>query len=330
MFTRPSDVADADLVASLVDQWGLDVVDVEYLAVGFGSHHWRATTASQVSWFVTVDDLVAKRREPDEALLLTRARLVAALATAGALRDAGIEFVVAPVPADSGDIACNLGDRYVVAVYPLVHGVTYDYGNFTDDAHRDAVLRNIATLHCSPESCQRWALTDPLSIPRRAELFDACAHVHDRWISGPFADPARSLLATHAAAVARAFDTYDELAVTVRSQSQRFVLTHGEPHPANTITIEGGVLLIDWDTVMVAPPERDLWDLAGQDPSVKARYESLTGTRVDDNCVEMYRLAWDLSEVAIYISDFRRPHERTEDTSEAWQNLQHYLDPTRW
>ncbi len=329
MFTRPSDLADADLVAILFERWGLDVVSVEYLAVGFGSHHWRAATAHG-SWFVTVDDLIAKRRELDEALLATRERLVAALSTAGALRDAGVGFVVAPVRTGDGDIVCNLGDRYVVAVYPLVEGVTYDYGDFSDDAHRDAVVRNIAALHRAPKSCCRWALTDDLSIPRRAELFVACAEVHAPWTSGPFADPTRRLLARHADDVAGAFDTYDALAIKVSSQSQRFVLTHGEPHPANTITTGRGVVLIDWDTALIAPPERDLWDLVGQDPSVKARYESLAGTRVEDDSVEMYRLAWDLSEIAIYVSEFRQPHERNEDMSEAWQNLQHFLDPTRW
>ena len=56
----------------------------------------------------------------------------------------------------------------------------------------------------------------------------------------------------------------------------------------------------------------------------------MTGIRVDQAAIELYRLAWDLSEIAIYISDFRQPHEPTEDMSEAWENLQHYLDPTRW
>jgi spectinomycin phosphotransferase/16S rRNA (guanine(1405)-N(7))-methyltransferase len=120
------------------------------------------------------------------------------------------------------------------------------------------------------------------------------------------------------------------LAITVGSDPERFVLTHGEPHPANTITTERGVVLVDWDTALIAPPERDLWHLVAQEPSVAARYESLTNTRVDDDAVELYRLAWDLSETAIYISDIRQPHEATEDMTEAWQNLEHFLDPTRW
>lgn len=55
-----------------------------------------------------------------------------------------------------------------------------------------------------------------------------------------------------------------------------------------------------------------------------------TGSRVDDDSVVLYRLGWDLSEIAIYISDIRLPHEATEDMSEAWQNLQHFLNPTCW
>jgi spectinomycin phosphotransferase/16S rRNA (guanine(1405)-N(7))-methyltransferase len=108
------------------------------------------------------------------------------------------------------------------------------------------------------------------------------------------------------------------------------VLTHGEPHPANTITTEHGVVLVDWDTALLAPPERDLWDMIGEDASVAAQYEALTGVAIDPDAVELYRRAWDLAEVAIYVTELRRPHERTADVDESWTNLQQYLDPTRW
>ena len=52
-------------------EWGLDVVTLDYAAVGFGSHHWRAVSAFG-DRFVTVDDLVARRHD----------RLLAALRTA--------------------------------------------------------------------------------------------------------------------------------------------------------------------------------------------------------------------------------------------------------
>ena len=329
MFTRPTNVGDAEIVSVLGERWGLNVVTLAYLAVGFGSHHWRATTAAGM-WFVTLDDLVAKRREPGHDARDTRAQLVAALATAAALHDADFEFVVAPVPTRGGQMVCDLGDRYAVSVYPNIEGRTYDYGSYSDTAHRNAVLDNLARLHRAPVACRRLALTETFSISRRAELSASYSQLQTRWRTGPFADPARRLLAQHADAVAGAFKTYDALTIEVTAQSQRFVLTHGEPHPANTITTDDGVVLVDWDTTLIAPPERDLWDLVADEPTVSAEYEVLTGTTVNDDAVELYRLAWDLNEIAIYVSDFRRPHERTEDTSEAWQNLQHFLDPSRW
>ena len=49
--------------------------------------------------------------------------------------------------------------------------------------------------------------------------------------------------------------------------------------------------------------------MIGKGPSMATHYESLTGIGVDHDAAEMYRLAWELSEIAIYIGDFRRPHD---------------------
>jgi len=168
VFTRPVDVDDADLVMVLAREWAIDVAALRYLAIGFGSHHWQATTASG-NWFVTVDDLVAKRRD-DETVRTTGDHLLAALATARSLHDAGFEFVVAPTRTRSGQVAYYLGDRYLVAVYPFVRGQAFDYGSYSDASHRDAVLQLIATLHRSPAQCHEWATTETFAIARRGEL----------------------------------------------------------------------------------------------------------------------------------------------------------------
>ncbi len=35
-------------------------------------------------------------------------------------------------------------------------------------------------------------------------------------------------------------------------------------------------------------------------------------------------------DTCLYVTRFRRPHERCEDTAEAWEGLQQHLDPARW
>jgi len=99
-------------------------------------------------------------------------------------------------------------------------------------------------------------------------------------------------------------------------------VTHGEPHRANTITTSEGPVLVDWDTALIAPPERDLWALAGEGPGVLQAYETLTSVRPDRQALNLYRLAWDLAEIAIYVRDFREAHTENADTEVAWGGLQ--------
>ena len=67
----------------------------------------------------------------------------------------------------------------------------------------------------------------------------------------------------------------------------RGVLTHGEPHPGNTMLTAAGWLLIDWDTALVAPPERDLWSLDPGDGSILSAYADATGVRPLPRCIEL-------------------------------------------
>jgi hypothetical protein len=45
--------------------------------------------------------------------------------------------------------------------------------------------------------------------------------------------------------------------------------------------------------------------------------------------LDLYRLRWDVAEIAEYIAQFRSPHEESADTREAWKNLELFLDPPR-
>ena len=317
------------MVDALAAGWELRVDDIEYAPVGFGSFHWRATAGSQ-RWFVTVDDLQARRHAESEPLDGPRRRLTTALATARSLRDAGLEFVVAPIPSTAGHVVERVGERFSVALYPHVAGETYSWGGYPTRADRLAVIDLIVRLHGSPPSACGPALVDDLAIPGRDGLIAALADRTAPWSAGPFGEGARALLDRHAVAVRNLLGRYDELAARVRSRPERMVVTHGEPHRANTITTSGGVVLIDWDTALLAPPERDLWALAAEDPEVLGAYTAQTGATVDDDALDLYRMWWDLAEIAAYVGDFRRAHADTEDTRVAWAGLQGYLDPARW
>lgn len=101
MLTRPDDLLDAQLIEVIGASWGLRVDDLEYIAIGFGSYHWRAITGAGQR-FVTVDDLELKKRDQAEPVDASLRRLSSALETASILRQAGMDFVVAPVRDSAG------------------------------------------------------------------------------------------------------------------------------------------------------------------------------------------------------------------------------------
>jgi spectinomycin phosphotransferase/16S rRNA (guanine(1405)-N(7))-methyltransferase len=346
VLTPPDGLSEDMLVSALEGGWQVTPAALEYRAVGFGSHHWEVVDTTGTRWFVTVDDLVVRRRSPDEPLTRPLARLCASLAAAADLRNCGrqFNFVVAPVPALDGEPLTLASERFPVALYPLVEGQSFDWGEFSTPAHRRGVLDLLVAIHTAPAAASRLALPDDFAVPLRAELEaaldDGAVGTGDAASPGdsggavgaadygPYTQPSARLLAEHAAPVRRLLARYDEL-VAGRARPDRAVLTHGEPHPGNTMLGPAGWLLIDWDTVLVAPPERDLWSLDPGDGSILAAYAEATGAVPVPSMLELYRIRWDLADLALTFDGFRRPHSGSADDEESWRLLGSLLEGIR-
>jgi hypothetical protein len=321
MLTPPDGLPEPTLVSVLRRSWGMAVTSMQYRAVGWGSHHWEVADAAGPRWFVTVDELENKRLSASEPLAAGFARLRASLTAATDLRACGRMFAVAPVPARDGEPLMRVDGRFGVAVYPFVAGQSFDWGEFSSPAHRLSVLNLLVDLHTAPAAASRHALADDFTVPYRDELEAACAHVGDVADCGRYARPMSLLARQHAGPIQRLLARYDTLVRQARAGGARTVLTHGEPHPGNTMLTAGGWVLIDWDTALVAPPERDLWSLDPGDGSILDAYANATGTSPRPSLLELYRLRWDLADIAVDVSRFRRPHAGNIDDDQSWELL---------
>jgi len=319
--TPPDDLPEAALGPALGRWWGLAVASMKYQAVGWGSHHWEVTDTAGRRWFVNVDELESKRLAESEPLAAGFGRLRASLAAARDLRACGRTFVVAPVPACDGEPLARVSDRFGVALYPFIDGQSFDWGEFSSPAHRLGVLGLVAAVHTAPAAASRHALADDYAVPHRDELQAAGALAGHAADCGPYAHPASLLARQNAAPIQRLLARYDRLVTQARAASTRPVLTHGEPHPGNTMLTADGWLLIDWDTALVAPPERDLWSLDPGDGTILAAYASATGVSPRPALLDLYRLRWDIADIAMEVSRFRRPHVGSVDDDEAWELL---------
>ena len=320
MLAPPSHLDATALTAALEEGWAIGNPVLDYLPVGFGSHHWRATDADGRPWFITVD-------EHHDASTIEDLRR--AFSSASVLHQhAGLEFVLAPVSAMDGGVIRVLQDgQFTVSVTAWVNATPIGRGRFTSSDDRAQVLQLLGRLHAATSRI------DP-SVPSRIDLAladigtlrVALEDIDEPWSSGPFGEPARALLRSDQRRLSDALGRYDELVEQVLSESASWVVTHGEPHTANVLRGKDGTLhLIDWDTARLAPRERDLWMVI--EPATDLHpYRLETGeVPISAVALRLFRARWDLGEIAFYVPQFHRPHIDDPNTREAWDDLNMYL-----
>jgi aminoglycoside phosphotransferase (APT) family kinase protein len=330
VLTQPDDL-DEDLIRdALHDGWQFETTSLRYQAVGFGSHHWLAANGADDRLFVTIDDLAAKLSTAGDTTSAVFRRLTRAFQTAQSLqRDAGLVYVVAPVPDVHGLVLRRLTDRYSLVVHEYLAGaVAGDNGEFASDADRLAVIGLLTQIHGARAAAP---LADNFLLPNVDELKSALHQTTESWQAGPYGALARDVLAEHSRGVEVLLAAYRDLVARVATRPERMVITHGEPDAGNVLRTPSGFAFVDWEAALLAHPERDLWNLAEQTPAVLDAYSAATGVVIDADALALYRMHYDLAEIAGYIRYFRAPHAECEDAAGSWENLQYFLRPAeRW
>jgi spectinomycin phosphotransferase len=286
---RPAHLTDDVVLATVREHFDTEVVAVEHVPVGFGAWHWRADTAEGPALFLSLDP-PTPRHGPGT--------LQATYAAAAAL---DLPFVHAPVPTTSG--------RYTVALgADLLSATTWLPGRRPDTFGEDAADL-VRRLHAAPPPPGLRAWT-PLV---RADLASRLAETTSTpWHAGPFGEDARLAIREQLPAIAAW--THDYVDLCAGLDRSAYVATHGEPHVHNQWLTDDGLRLIDWESLILAPPERDLIgdgvaDQVDHDPDRR----------------RLFDLEWRLAEIEAYAEWLRAEHDDTEDVRTALGGLRHEL-----
>lgn len=249
----PNHVADRDVVETVRRQWDPEIDGVEHLPVGFGAHHWAATTGGERRLFVTYDGLL-HRHNADQ--------LENAYASAASLAEHGLEFVLAPCRARTGRFTVPLAEG-ALSVTRWLDGRSGD-GAFQHGDEVQATASMLELLHATapPPRIPAWTTLVPVSLADELRALLA-----QPWKTGPYALPARHELLDHLDDIARWASRYHALAERALSNRGTWVATHGEPHTANQIVTGAQRYLVDWESLKLAPPERDLHPLLEEELS---------------------------------------------------------------
>jgi spectinomycin phosphotransferase len=213
-----------------------------------------------------------------------------------------------------------VSDAWSLAVYPFIEGEPLGAGGWDGVSEASDAARIIGRLHraAPPRSLRRWSSV----IPGRGAVLAAFDGLRPSE-GGPYSDEAYVLLRLTREGVEAALAHHDGLVAQLINYDQPWVVSHGEPHSANFLRgFDGNIYLIDWDTVRLAPRERDY---AFEGAAYEAYREVAEPPPLRPEVRELFDLRWHLQDLCIYAQLLLGPHEGTEDDTKSWEGLQSEL-----
>lgn len=287
MLEKP-DLQDESIAACLRDRYGIPVAHLDFLPLGNDSNAWvyRVDADGGDAYFLKVKS----GRFSQSCLTIPRY-----------LRDQGIRQVVAPLPTLTGTLFMCL-EQFRLLLYPFIDGwVGMDVGlSDRQWAEFGAVLQKIHAT-CLPDWLSAQLRREDF-VPKWSDL----VRILSLGIDEPFADPYQRELAAFwrqrrheiAAIVSRT----KELGQMLQQQPLPLLLCHADIHTANIlIDQDDRLFLVDWDEALLAPRERDLMFVVGDDITHTRQaalfFDGYGSAEINSLALAYYRYEWVVQEI---------------------------------
>ena len=297
MLTEPT-LPDGALAALLAEEYGVRAARVAFLARG----------ADPNSAVYRVDG-------DDGAALFLKLRggpfAEASVALPRFLHERGIGAVVPPLATRSGRLWARLGD-FAAILMPFVAG---------DDGFAQPIsARGWGELGAALGALHRATPPPALAAIQPREDFSSrwCALVRQYQAlveREPFAEPVAARVAATMRAervtIDRLVGRAAALGARLRADPPSFVPCHADIHAGNVLTDADGALhIVDWDTAILAPKERDLMfigagisdDWRGPGPAALF-YAGYGDTTLDRAALAYYRCARAVEDIAFFCDE---------------------------
>lgn len=250
MLDRP-EIANDTILAALHTAFGLRMADLCFLPLGADTNTavYRAESADGIPYFV-------KLRLDDFQ--------VASLTVPRYLHEQSMQTVIPPLATLAGDLWTPLGNYHLI-LYPFVAGRPgYEQG--LSAAHWREFGTALQQLHATTlpallTGAIPHANFAPIWPAHMRRVLQAIEHIN---ADEPIVQALAAFLSTKRRDMVDLITTTERLAAHLRVDPPEFVLCHGDCHGWNLLIDEREQLyLVDWDTVLFAPKERDLMFIGG-------------------------------------------------------------------
>lgn len=196
-------------------------------------------------------------------LKLRRRFVPASVAVPALLAGQGVEAVLAPYPTHSGQFHASCAE-FTLSLTPFVTGVSGWEQELTPPQWRE-LGRALGALH---QATLPAAIANSLPVETYTSLARAeVGTLLEKAAPSPRTDAVtrefKRLLQQQRSAIECLLSGAHELGERLRLAPPPNVLCHGDIHAGNVLLFNGRLFIVDWDTLLLAPPERDLMFIGG-------------------------------------------------------------------
>ncbi len=317
MLEEPA-VSHSDLINLLAGEYGLRPARVEFLPLGadLNTAVYRVKTADGAEYFLK---------------LRSEEFLSASVAVPKHLSESGMQQIIPPLAARSGELCARFAS-FSAILYPYIQGRDGFERNLTDRQWVEfgAAMQQFHSADI-PNSLTRGVPREDFSPRWRNTVSRHLARIGSIGFADSVAVEAAQFLRSKAAVIRDLNARAERLAGTLASQPALFILCHGDIHAWNLLIADDGALyVVDWDTLIFAPKERDLMfigaGLAGRGRSPEEEtalfYRGYGPTRLDLSALAYYRYERIIEDIAIFCEQIFLSAPAGQDRVQALEYLQ--------
>ncbi len=323
MLEKP-DIDDAEITACLRDQYGLSVAQLTFLPLGADRNTavYRAVGDDATPYFVKL-----RGGSFDETTILVPKLLY----------DQGIRQVIAPIATQDQQLWASLPD-FGLTVSPFVEGRDGYQLDLTDQQWVE-FGRALKAIHAA---VMPPAVTDHI---QRETYSDQWRGLVKRFMTLVETESFTDSIAAELAAFLRGKRTIDRAnSSRGRQHSQRrstarslpLILCHADLHAGNLLIADDGRLfIIDWDTLIRAPKERDLMFVGGglfggkwsPHDEETPFYQGYGAAEIDGEALVYYRFERIVQDIAAYCEEILLGDSGGQDRANGLRQLTSQFQP---
>jgi spectinomycin phosphotransferase len=278
-------IDDSVIIAAVQDQFTIHLQSLEFLPVGEGAWAYKGADNEQNKWFIKLCRLNTSN---------------VARVTSHLHNELGLSFVLSPILPESQTDTPKVNDNYL-SIYPFIEGETLNYDALNKD-YLTEIARDLRKLHSAtlPQAIQALLLKETFDKYQdsASELMERAKNYtgNDKLL-----EHLRDFIASRWSSIDRILVNGRRISDYSKQHTYEFVVCHADIHPFNVIKTASGLVMIDWDGVMLAPRERDLvfYDSAIRTESDFHQAYGLD-YQADSNLISYYNYEWVLQEYTDY------------------------------